>query len=90
MIEQIVGLISALIFVAFGYYLGRRDRDIPKDVKRVYQTVSRALPIKKDVGAVTALTQQEIDLIENPIKRAENEEMSKTFQAIMPDAKIEE
>ena len=84
MIEFIAGTISTLIAVLVGFYLGKSDRTIQKDIAKVVQTISKAIPQKKDVGAVTTLTQPEIDLQENPLKRAENEEMDKTFSEIIP------
>jgi len=82
--NELLTFIITILSVGFGYYLGKRDKEVTSDAIKVIKTISKIFPSNKGVGAVPALTQKEIELQNNPLQKAENEEMDKTFSEIIP------
>lgn len=86
MLEITTGLLLALFFIA-GFFIG-------KNTNRLQRTLDKIPPIEemgiswtktRRVGAISAPSQQDIYLRDNPKIKEEAEEMSKTFGALGVD-----
>lgn len=83
MIEFLVGSLVTLISLWLGYTIGKGSSIIPEETRKQVSRLIRELPIKRDIGGVERPTAQDIKRFENPVLRAEEEEMSKTFSEIV-------
>jgi len=83
MIQFIVGSVVAAVCLWIGYSMGKNSSVIPEETQRQVKNLIRALPIKRDIGAVPRPTAADIKRFENPVLKAEEEEMSNTFKEII-------
>jgi hypothetical protein len=84
MIEFLLGAITLLVGVLVGFSLGKGSSIIPEETRKQVRRLIQALPIKRDIGAVERPSAQQIKRFENPALKAEEEEMNKTFNEIVP------
>jgi hypothetical protein len=81
--EFIYGAIVLLIGILVGFYLGKGSSLIPEETQKQVKRLIQSLPIKHDVGAVERPSAKMVEDFNNPIKKAGDEEMSKTFSEIV-------
>ena len=84
MIDFLFGALTMGCGIYLGYALGKNSSIIPEETKRQVKRLIQALPIKNDLGAVERPTAHQIENFNNPIQKAEEEEMNKTFSEIVP------
>jgi hypothetical protein len=84
MIDFLLGAIVTGCAIYIGFALGKNSSIIPEETKRQVKRLIQALPIKKDIGMVERPTAHQIENYNNPIQKAEEEEMNKTFSEIVP------
>jgi hypothetical protein len=84
MIEFIFGALIMGVGIYLGYVMGKGSSIIPEETQKQVKRLIQNLPIKHDLGAVSAPTAQQVDDWNNPLVQAEKEEMSKTFSEIVP------
>ncbi len=83
MSEFLVGALTSLISLWIGYAIGKGSSIIPEETQKQVKRLARALPIDRGIGAVPRPTARDIKRFENPLLKAEEEEMSKTFREIV-------
>ncbi len=83
MIEFLIGALVSLASLYLGYIMGKNSSIIPEETRKQVKRLVRALPIDRGLGGVSRPTAHEIANYENPIKQAEEEEMSKTLSEIV-------
>ena len=84
MISFIVGAITLLVGILVGFSLGKNSSIIPEETRKQVKKLVDAMPFTKhDVGGVMRPTAHEVANFENPIKKAEEDEMNKTFSEIV-------
>lgn len=83
MINFLIGSLVTLISLWVGYTIGKGSSIIPEETRKQVKKLIQALPIDRGVGAVSVPTAHEVANYENPIKKAEEAEMSKTFSEIV-------
>ena len=81
--NEIITFFIVIISVLVGYFIGSKNNPISKEnVDKLRNTIIKTFE-KRDLGAVPRPTAHEIEKFENPVLKAEEEEMSKTFSKII-------
>jgi len=84
MLNFIAGAITLLVGILVGFSLGKNSSIIPEETRKQVKKLIDAMPFtKRDIGGVMRPTAHEVANFENPVKKAEEEEMSKTFGEIV-------
>lgn len=84
MIEFIFGALIMGVGIYLGYVMGKGSSIIPEETQKQVKRLIQSLPIKRDLGAISSPTAQQVDDWNNPLVQAEKEIMSKTFSEIVP------
>lgn len=84
MIDFLLGSIITGIGVYVGFTMGKGSSIIPEETQKQVKRLIQNLPIKKDVGAVSRPTEQQIENWNNPLIRAEKNEMKDFFDKEIP------
>lgn len=84
MTEFTLGALVLLVGIWVGFSLGKNSSIIPEETRKQVKRLVDAMPFtKKDIGGVMRPSAHDIANFENPIKKAEEEEMGKTFSEII-------
>lgn len=82
--EFIYGAITLLIGILVGFYLGKGSSIIPEETRLQVKRLIQSLPThKNDLGPVERPSAKQVDDFNNPMKKAGDEALSKTFSEII-------
>lgn len=86
MLSFILGFIVTLISLLIGFVLGKLTNPFTQETVQKVKQVFDAIPnsvLKKDIGAVERPTATMVEDYNNPVKRAGDNEMSKTLEKLV-------
>jgi hypothetical protein len=81
--EFLYGAIVLLIGILVGFYLGKGSSLIPEETQKQVKRLIQALPVKNDLGPVERPSAKMVEDFNNPMKKAGDEALSKTFSEII-------
>lgn len=81
--NEIITFIIVIISILIGYFLGRGTNPFPKETIEKVKKVFENIIVRSDIGGVERPTARQVEDFNNPLKKAGDNEMSKTFSEIV-------
>lgn len=77
--ELLTGFVITMIALLIGFSLGKDQMVVTKDVQQQIKQIFKRVVPKSDVGPVMALSQRELDILNNPKLKEEQDIMDREF-----------
>ena len=79
MLDLILGFTITIISLLIGFSIGKYNTIVSPDFKKQITQIYRKVIPDTDIGPVERLTKRELDIINDPKKKQEYEEMDRTL-----------